>query len=850
MNRCVVYSLASKQDVVMVGTTEECSTMATSLAISGDAPASGVTQFANEACTAVEALSPYVPTPYTHPQVDLQDIKTYFQRPRLFGRGPLAFASRVTFNSFDNLISQLSSTFPQMLQRLSGVYGVRYTLCGRLQVAATAFHQGVLALSYQYASGALAPQTFDRGNVPAACTNLPHVRLDLSETTMVELRAPFLYANEFVPLATSDIFGRNMGHFSLSTILPIISVAGLAAPTYEFYVWLEDMELFGADNNASTVITLQAPSVVAKELRSSKLLSNSLDTVSKVAAFAATHVPLLSGVLGPTAWATDIAAGVARYFGFSKPLVQDPVLKTTRFDNVGEGQVDVPFSGLPVGPFMSNTLAFDGVTGATDVDEMSLKFVTSQFSQICIGSISTTNVHGDAVYSAPVSPSSFWFRASGTPAVSNKMFPANSASLASQSGNAFLPSSLMNVSSLFRMWRGDIIFRFTFAKTKFHGGRYMVSFNPSAGFITATTAATTTVDGPEVAAGFVQPYGYSKIMDMRDTNVFEFVVPYASEQPYVQFMSFIGAISVVCIDPLQASASVCSTVPFMVEVAGGDNFELADYSGNQFVCSHSAVIYQQSGEVTTTGIRSVVESSTTSAPQHTIGEQFTSLKQVIMLPCYAFSGVSSGTTVNTYLPPWHYYSGGAQVDAQVLSSPLNVATVFRGCGHTPGYVASMYAFARGSTDYHVHPTGATPGSIINIAEQIPAAGTYANTARTSYQANTNTSATPKVLALGIHSLHIRLPAYQSVVRVPIRYLRGLLATRIIGSTTASHALPFAGHGFRLVTTNVGSGATIISSCSAGDDATLSCYLGPEPVIIPNAASASNVFPDFTSPVLT
>jgi hypothetical protein len=613
----------------------------------------------------------------------------------------LPAANRANIIRSDLSIANLPIFFPQWNQRLSGVYGIRFKACYRLQVAATAFHQGLLALSFQYGTNAVGPDVFSRSGISAACTNLPHVRLDLSELTMVELSVPFLYANEFIPILGGDNYGGTVGHLGLNWILPYVSVVGLANPSYELYIRLEDIELFGADNAASNPIVLQsgpiveqAPSVIAKELRSSKLISRGLDTVSKVSAFVAKHVPVLSSIAGPTAWAADIAAGVARYFGFSRPLIQDPTATHVRISCVGEGHVDTPYNGLAVGPFQSNTLAFDGVTGATDVDEMALSFITQQFSQTCVGFVSTGNSHNQVIYAAPVSPSVFWFREPVAAPFCNIIFPRNSGSLVAQTGNMIMPSSLMNISSCFRLWRGDIIFRFTFAKTKFHGGRYMVSFNPRTFFTNSTTTAPAVVDGPETVAGLMQPYGHSQIMDLRDGNVFEFVVPYSSESPYVSFMSAIGTISVSCMDPLYASSSVTASVFFFVEVAGAENFELADYAGNTFIASHVGTVYQQSGDISTVVSNALVDSATTSASQHTIGERFTSAKQLIMIPAYNQGTLAASTTSNTFVPPWWYYPGGAQVAAFALTNPINAATSFIGCGYAPGFLAGMYAFCQ------------------------------------------------------------------------------------------------------------------------------------------------------------
>jgi len=836
-----------KQDVEVIGQDAVCTSMDASLSIKGEADATGVTQFSNEACEAVEALQPYVESPYLVETPSLQDLKSYFQRPRLFATGSLTFASRTNVVVKDINSSFFTGTFPQWSQRLSGVYGTKFTLCFRLQVAATAFHQGVLALGFQYASpSGLLAYNFDRTSSSAAVTNLPHVRMDVSELTMVELKVPFLYPLEFYPVGFQDIVSAVFGHLGLNVVVPFISVTGLVAPSYKLYAWLEDMSFYGADNNASTTITLQA-GVIEKELRESKLISTGLTVASRVVGAYGKYIPVFGTLAGPTAWALDVASGVAKYFGFARPLLQEPTMRVVKQMTAGEGRVDLPFSGYAVGPMQSNTLAFDGTVGKSDVDEMALQFVTSQFSQICAGQITTSNSHGTVVYATPISPSCFWFRAPSSAPYCNTLFPRNNVSLISQSGNSFLPSSVMNIASCFRLWRGDFIFRFTFAKTKFHGGRYMVSFNPSTTFLDTTTTPVATVNGPEVVSGLVQPYGYSMIMDMRDGNVFEFNVPFFCEQPYVNFLSVVGGLSIVCIDPLQANASVTTVVPFMVEVAGGENFELADYAGNYFVNNPIGNIYQQAGEITATGLNAAPPAALSSAAQHTIGERLTSIKQLIMIPSYTSSSQATSTTTDTTLPPWWYSSAPINLITTGLNSnPVNVAAVYSGSGQASAFLASMYAFVRGSTDYHVYMSSPSP-YILAVVDQNPLECALGSVTYVDYQGRTNTNASPKVISYGDAPIHVRLPAFQTCIRIPTYLIRTLNVTRKLGSNGFSgFAFYFLGHFGRLLLQNASATNTVTAAigCSAGDDATCSTYMGPEPVAIPNTLASNSLFPDF------
>lgn len=806
-----------------------CSTMEGSLAINGQVESIGVTTFANEACEAVEVNADYVPSSLTKPQVDLQDIKGYFARPRLILRGTVPFGVRQNLNFTTVRVPNLSSWFPQWSNRLSGAYGIRFSINFRLQIAATAFHQGLLAMAFQYGyntTGINDNFNYCRGGQPASITNLPHVRLDLSENTMAELKVPFIHQKEFFEVTDTTLDG--LGMMTLSVVLPVNSVAGLVVPSYEIYAYLTDIELFGADNHVSTTVTLQSGSF-DNELKKTRILSSTLTQVGKVGKFVEKNIPGLSSVGGMTAWAADTLAGVAKYFGYSRPMIQDPVLRVVRTPYVSEGHVDIPMAGFNVGAMQCNTLTVAPEVGGTNIDEMALSFVTSQWSQICVGAVTGTNAHGTTVYASPVCPAAFWFRsATGAPHC-NILFPRNTTRTTSAAiGNAFLPSSLMYIASYFRLWRGGIKFRVTFAKTKFHGGRYMISYNPSYNLKIDAFTTIASVDGPEVTGGLVQPYGYSMIMDLRDGNVFEFSVPYVMGTPYVAFCSSTGGLTITCMDPLQSSSSVTSAVPFLIEVCGDKDFEVNDFAGPWFPAMPCGTIIPQSG-----GEVAKVNTATTEPSQLTVGERFMSVKQMIQSPTYYRVTVAASSTIKALLYPWYIYRPSAILN-NIKAIPMPVNAQITG-NSTCSSLAKLYAFARGGTDHHLYPQ---PNANMRIAvDQSPLDG-YSAYVSTMFDtgSRTNTGATPKVITHGEHPLHIRCPAFQALVRIPTTLFDSIVFP-VFG--LASDFLCFNGRAHVDRATVVNPTAAAVEmwySTAAADDATLTQYIGPVPIMIPNSAN--------------
>lgn len=814
------------------------------MTINGQAPPSGLTSFENEACEAIDVIDDYVPSSLAIAQNDIQDIKKYFERPRL------ALAGNVTFGLRENLAAvnlladhaALIQWFPQWKSRLSGAYGIRFKLVFRLQVAATPFHQGILSMAFQYGSNTVG-QPYQRGFETASQTNLPHVRLDMSETTMVELKVPFLYQHEFMHVSPDDSqLTHNYGAFYLNTLLTPFAVTGLNVATYRVYVHLEDIELYGARNNDFTTITLQSGmsavgSVIADEVKNNHLLSRTFAGAARISRFIGKSVPSLAAIAGPVAWASDTAAGIAKYFGYSRPLIQDPTLRTNAAAFSSETHVDVPMAGFTCGPMQSNTLAVSPDFGGTNIDEMSLSYLFKQWSQVCVGNISSTNTHAQVIYAAPVSPHAFWFRSPASAPYCNKTYPRSSADLISQTGNSFLPSTLMYFSSFFRLWRGTMRFRFTFAKTKLHAGRYMVSYTPT---ITERTdpSGISTVRGPEVSSTLVQPYGYSMIIDLKDGNVFEFEVPYIVETPYLGFHSSSGGLTMVCMDPLMGSSTTSNTIPFLVEIQGGDDYEVADFAGNMFMNMPSlATIYEQSGEIVQQS--GSVVSATSSPAQLTIGERIMSVKQIIQIPWWTRFGLSAGQTNDTFLAPWHTWMPSSVLYAN-MAIPLPASVTWDGGSSHAGAISKCFVFAKGGSDNHIYCSTSASNRVSIVVDQMARENTTSTTVFPTMLARCTRGGIPKVIDMGISPyVHVRSPAYQFVSKV-LTCAYDAVGFKSSGTNGSLQIVKDARAHFDHATIrNTGSDSVeIFIARAAADDAALSHYIGPPPVAIPNSTSTN------------
>lgn len=798
-----------------------------SLAINSAPEQSGVTDFVQEACTQVEVLGErHVPSLLFNKQGDIQNLTDYFARPRLIDKGSLSSTRSLINNVAVNPNLIFTGYFENGLNRLTGVYGAKYSLVYTFQVAATPFHQGLVALAWQYN---INQNVFDRGQNPYSCTTLPHVRLDLSVDTMVQLKVPWMSCYEYlIPNSTAYL-----GSISYNLLSGVPPITGMGSATYKVYVHIEDLEFSGASPIGSNPIVLQGgkPMNLESEI-AARPFSSGLSAMSGILSMVARGVPSLSSIAAPAAWFTGIAAGVVRSFGFSKPVIKDPIQRMIPTSTALEQNVDVPQPLAVVGPFCSNELRVDPNFSNTDIDEMALAYVVGQYSQINYGNISTADTHGNPVYASPVSPSVLWFRQGASQPFCNVNAPLTNDGLAA---NSFYPSSLFYVAQMFRAWRGDIVFRFTFVKTKMHGGRYMASFTPA--YATYATSDTyNNVQGPELSGGNLQPFGQSMIMDLKDSNVFEFRVPFVSPQPFAEFNDSIGGLVVSVMDPLIASSVISTTVNFIVEVKAAPDFELSIPRGPQYpsLAGIAGSIRTQSGTVTT--------SVPDTANQYTIGERIMSLKQLIMLPQRVSVSLGASTNLSGLVFPWWY--GGA---CTTVATTPNAFIVPPSCFTYGGNIARLYAFVKGGTDVHVYND--ITDSVHVTATVFPTTGAAAIGTLNNVQ-NPPRSALPYVNSTARYPGHFRFPAYQAFARVPSGVLDSVQwgfnnpAIPTVPSTAAGCPLAFP----ELTISNlalVSNRFTI--SRSAGDDAACGMYIGPTPLYLPALTSSAAVYdPDSTT----
>jgi hypothetical protein len=794
-------------------TSEKKCSQIESLSVSG-VEETGVTSFVTEACSRVIARDDTVSTRRLPVEGSIQDLTDYFSRPVGLTEGVLPLDTRASIYTTDFTNTTPFTQFTNGLVRLSGVYGVRATIVITLQVAASPFHQGVLALAWQYGDS-IQNRTFFR-SASHVVTNLPHVRLDIASDTMVQLRVPFLSDVEYMNLSLGTQ-PSYWGSLILTTLLPTPTVAGITAPPYQMYIHLEDMEFFGSAPLSVSAVTLQMGPITKEFEDESRPYSSGVMALSRVAHFVGQGIPALSALSSPTSWFLEKVAGTIRHFGYARPQVVDPVMRMQRIDNVGEQNVDVASAVQVIGPMSTNSVRQGPEFAGTDVDEMAFSYITKVPSQIQYFVMNTSTAGRTVLYVTQISPSVFWYRNAGTLPACN--IPPRLVAPASTGG--FQPSSIFALSQMFKLWRGTFHFRFTFCKTKMHGGRVMIVYNPEVGYSPLTSSAGTipTINVAAYGVNGPNPYGHSSIHNLRDASIVEFAVPYTSPYPYMPFGGNTGSLAVYLIDPIQAPAVVSQGVTVMVEVSAGADYELADFVTPVYPPSPSAAVTFQGG----------LSQAPDELSEYTVGESLASVKQLISIPHVTPISTVPGTG-SWYIPHWTY---------SPTYAASGVATCLNGSFSVPAYVATWFAFAKGGTDLHANMTAAdsTSSAYFRVTQF---SGNITTTTQSPSQAPYSNNCAVQAFS---GSLHARLPAYSHLVRFAASAFQNVTAIGTSWGFTSTNipALrpnrPVSTYKlFAKYTTGV-----MILTMSAADDASLAMFMGPTPLLLLSTNAVTTLY---------
>lgn len=757
---------AQTQNVGVKDSVEGCGD---DMAMTGLGPAAtelqALTTFVDEECEKVELMGKHYRATFKgNRSKEESDIKLYMSRPLLISTVsvvPVAGAIVQAILVDDVFLRQFYRFAPY-------VYGIRFKLRFRVQVAASPFTGGVYKLCWQ-PQGVPDPLSYTQNY----WSKLPGVYFDICEATTGILEVPWVNVLDFWPTVPSPgVLNSTYGRFFLVGFTTFANPPTNTAPVTTTYCSLHDVEMIGAASYG----TLVTPQAGGESTEVDRPISTMLRCAGTLASMATRNVPLISSFSSPVAWWSNYLANIASSYGWSKPLYTSPTQRMVITTNALHQNCDTADTSASLALTMANEIApMPGFAGS-DVDEMAMSYIVQQYASIARFTISTSDSIGLLSYGCRLGPSALWCY-NNAPYNTYSLFNSTTTFALKQAADVSYIAYMANV---FSLWKGDLVFKFVSNKTKFHSGRLAFCFLP---VFSDASSYSNVLLAPSMSDALMC---HSAVWDLKGENTFEFCCPYTAPTQYIPAANgSFGNLLVYALDPLIAASTVSSDVEITVQVKGGANTEFAmPVSCRLPPFSTGAQIIAQSG-----GTPCVLPSTARDIDcKFATGEKVLSVKQLITKACPIQSS-SAGTLGTSILPAFYAWKDGGYSGTDLTFA------------HWPfcWYFSRMYGFARGSTCFDIFRLPPTAGRyMIAQYETI-----FKDTAWTNRAANS--------VQVEVDQLHIRAPYNNTTARDNVQKFAGTY------NSQSSRPAP--------AVTRLSTNTAYMAYTRAGDDAQLGYLYG-------------------------
>lgn len=634
---------------------------------------------------------------------------------------------------------------PAVKSKLDNYYLLRCNLNLKFLINASPFYYSCLMVSYRpLANNA----TFDyyepcavNGGFGLEAQTLmgrsqrPKCFLYPQDSQGATMKLPFFYPLNWLDITSTDSL-LNMGTINMNDLFfPLSSANGILGSdvTIQVYAWATEVDLGGP----TVSLSLQSADEYGK------------GCVSKPASAIARYTGMLGGVpfIGPFATATSMAAtavsDIAALFGYTNvPVIADPHAFIPKNNpNYAATDIGIPVEKLTLDS--KNEISIDPKVCGVDLgDELAIKNIVTRETFLETIEWPGTYAVNDLLWNSRITPSLVNF--------------------SSVSGVDYVQGTPMwMVGSLFKYWRGDIIFKFKFLCTKFHRGRVKISWDP-AGDIANTAESTNLV--------------YTKIVDISEETEVEFSIPYTQPASYLNtgndIVTRYGSVPLTSIasDPehngivtvrvLTVQTSPVSDAPIGIAmfVRGHENLEFADPLKTSNVSRLSPYVLQSEdifGKSTTTSDVGMAESSTSKFINlihmgETINSLRTLLRRTYLHRTFqVFDGTLAGfqtyTTAFQRMPLYFGYDTNGY-DQAAKTVPDASGVPFNYVHSTPiNWITSCFVGNRGSIIWHADVNSSAGNNVATVT--LSRNDTLTNSSNRNVEnviSFTNTSALPDI----------------------------------------------------------------------------------------------------------
>lgn len=468
--------------------------------------------------------------------ISQQDIRAFLGKPQLLAN---FVWSNQTANSNLAVVNlpQDMIALPVFNNKIRGFLNFRADVELRMTVNATPFQQGRLMCVFSPLGNVFGAYPGVRSRSLLARSQLPRVELDVSCDTEAVMTIP--YVGPFTHYNTLTQEGP-MGRFYLVIYHPLTTgTGGPANVTVNVWCRFVNVHLSGL---TPTVAQGADPKHKEKELMSKGTISGALDAGTKIFKGLG-KIPMLSAIAQPVAWATALSSGVVSAFGYSKPMAETAPMRIIQQQNAYGPNCDGVDTSRQLALFASNQVQILPGFAGNDEDEAAILAVAQRYAYLATVTWLASATSGTALYSPWVDPQALLNVVNDGSIIYHDCVPLN------------------YISKMFRLWRGSVRLKMKFVKTPYHSGRLEICF------------------GWGYAPGYDTGYMLREIVDIRETNEIEFVLPYSYHQPYYRTSANATGsrpwLLVRVQTPLRAPPSCDQNIAILFEFAGGPDTEFA-----------------------------------------------------------------------------------------------------------------------------------------------------------------------------------------------------------------------------------------------------------------------------------
>lgn len=429
------------------------------------------------------------------------DLGAFFSRPLKIASYEWATTEANFFEVIDPWTAYFAN--PRVINRISNFNLMRAKLHVKIIINGNGFHYGRLLASYNPL------HTIDNFSVNRAffpedavqASQLPHVYLDPTTSLGGDLLLPFFWNKNSLSIPKEE--WEQMGQITISQLARLKHANGAVdRVTISMFAWAEDVSLSIPTSSEPGGLTPQC-GVELLDAQSSDEYGSGPVSAPATAVARAAGALRDAPIIGPYARATEMAAsavsGIARMFGYSRPVILADVLpyRPTTMGNMAN--TNMPDSATKLSIDCKQELSVDPrIAGLGGTDEMSICSIAGRESYLTQFPWPVDTVTESPLWHTEVTPVT-WASLEPSGSAEELHMPACC--------YAALP---------FKYWRGTMKYRFQIVSSTFHKGRIKVVYDPH-GF--ASNEYNT---------------NYTQIIDIAETKDFTIDIGWGSEYSYLQ----------------------------------------------------------------------------------------------------------------------------------------------------------------------------------------------------------------------------------------------------------------------------------------------------------------------------